>query len=88
MEKLPDELLDKIFAYCVDDFRALVPLETICNGWKLVAFSSPLWFALKLAYSRPGYCSISLKPCIKNCFRNWKSEKLIDRPSDRELVWI
>jgi hypothetical protein len=81
MEKLPDELLDKIFEYCVDNFRALVRLETICNAWKLVAGSSPSWFTLKLAYSRPGYYSVALKPCIRNCFRSWKS-----RPSDRELV--
>jgi hypothetical protein len=53
MERLPNELTDRIFEYCVGHFSELIYQGAVCRLWKKIADESLLWFTLKLKYKAP-----------------------------------
>jgi hypothetical protein len=53
MERLPCELMERIFGYSVSHFSELIYQGAVCRLWKKIADESLLWFSLKLQYSVP-----------------------------------
>jgi hypothetical protein len=50
MERLPNELIDRILGYSVDHFSEMIYQGAVCRLWKKIADESLLWFSLKLKY--------------------------------------
>jgi hypothetical protein len=55
MERLPNELIDRILGYSVDHFSEMIYQGVVCSLWKKIADESLLWFSLQLKYKVRSY---------------------------------
>jgi hypothetical protein len=93
MERLPNELIDRILGYNVEHFSELIYQGAVCRLWKKIAEESLLWFQLNLKYGVPrNYKSATLMFRLYYCAKGNDDQHtivrlLIEYREPTELVW-